>query len=110
MSACIVLPRTAPAKRFIHVEQLEADREALAAGRVERFLEECVVPAHALPEALERAGAIAGQHGTALIRVETQSAEATVTVSRPLPATVGSGIIGTRLPDADRVGPAPAGR
>ncbi|HWW90676.1 MAG TPA: PP2C family protein-serine/threonine phosphatase [Solirubrobacteraceae bacterium] len=101
MSACMVLPRTVPAERFIHVEELEADGEALAAGRVERFLEECVVPAHAIPDALERAGAIAGQHGTAVIRVETQSAEATVTVSRPVPAAVGNSIIGTRLPDAD---------
>jgi hypothetical protein len=110
MSACMVLPQTARAERLIHVEELEADGEALAAGRVERFLEECVVPSHAIPQALDRAGALAGQHGTALIRVELQSAEATVTVSRPLPATVGSRIISTPLLDADRVDPAPAGR
>jgi hypothetical protein len=110
MSACMVLPQTAPAERLIHVEELEADGEALAAGRVGRFLEECVVPPDAIPQALERAGAIAGQHGTALIRVEIQSAEAMVTVSRPLPATVGSRVVGTQRLDADRVDPAPAGR
>jgi hypothetical protein len=110
MSACMVLPRTAPAERFLHVEELEADREALAAGRVERFLEECVLPAHAFPGALDRAEAIAGRYRTALLRVEIQSANATVTVSRPRPATVGHRIIRTRLLDPDRVGPAPAGR
>jgi Stage II sporulation protein E (SpoIIE) len=110
MSACMVLPRTASDGRFFHVEELDADREALAAGRVERFLEECAVPAHAFPGALDRAGSIADRYGTALLRVEIQSADATVTVSRPRPATVGIRIIRPRALDADRVDPAPAGR
>jgi hypothetical protein len=109
MSACIVLPLTGPVETVSHVEELEADREALAAGRVEHFLEECVVPAHAIPGALDRVGAIAGRNGTALLRVEIQAEEAMVTVSRPRPATVGSRNI--RMPrfDADRVDAAAAG-
>jgi hypothetical protein len=110
MSACLVLPQSAPVDGFSHVEELEADRKALATGRVERFLEECVVPANAFPGALDRAGAIAGRHGTALLRVEIQSREATVTVSRPRPARVGSRIIRTPRFEADRVDPAPARR
>jgi hypothetical protein len=82
MSACMVLPQVASVDRFLHVEEFEADREALEAGRVERFLEECIVPAQAFAGALDRAGAIAGRHGTALLRVENQSADATVAVSR----------------------------
>jgi hypothetical protein len=110
MSACMVLPQTGFAHTFSHVEELEADGEALAAGRAERFLEECVVPAHMIAGALDRAGAIAGQHATALIRVEIRSAGATVTVSRPRTTTVGSRIVRRRRLDADRVDPAPAGR
>jgi hypothetical protein len=110
MSACVGLPQTPAVSRFSHVEELEADREALATGRVERFLEECIVPAHAFPGALDRAGAIAGRYGTALLRVEIQSADATVTVSRPRPATVGSRVVRTRRFGQEWVDPAPAGR
>jgi hypothetical protein len=110
MSACMVLPQTPAVNRFSHVEELEADREALAAGRVERFLEECVVPAHASSGALDRAGAIAGRYGTALLRVEIQSADATVTVSRARSATVGSRVVRTGRFDEEWVDPAPAGR
>jgi stage II sporulation SpoE-like protein len=110
MSACIILPECAAVNTFSYVEELEADAEELGAGRVERFLEECVVPAHAIAPALERADAIAGRHGTALLRVEMQSAGATATVSRPPPAAVGSRAIHTGRFGADPVGPAAAGR
>jgi hypothetical protein len=108
MSACLVLPQATPVDTFSRVEELEADREAFATGRVERFLEQCDVPAHAIPGTLERGGAIVGECGTALLRVEIQSAEATVTVSRPGPATVGSRVIRPRGLDPDRIDAAAA--
>jgi Stage II sporulation protein E (SpoIIE) len=110
MSACVILPENVSVDTFSRVEELEADREALAAGRAERFLEECVVPPDAIPGALERAGAIAGRYATALLRVEIQAAKATVTISRPRPATLGRRIIRPRRFDAERVDPAAAGR
>jgi serine phosphatase RsbU (regulator of sigma subunit) len=110
MSACIVLPQGAPVAAFSYVEELEADAEEFAAGRVERFLEECVVPAHAIAAALDRAEAIAGRHGTALLRVQMQSAGATATVSSSPPAAVGSRALHTRRLGADPVGPATADR
>jgi hypothetical protein len=110
MSACLVLPQGGSVDRFSHVEELEADRGTLAAGRVERFLEECIVPVHELPGALERASAIAGRYGTAVVRVEIQTAGATVNVSRPRPATVGSRSVHALRFDEDRVDPAAAGR
>jgi hypothetical protein len=109
MSACIALPRTAAVNTFSHAEELEADAEALVAGRVERFLQECVVPADAIPRALDRAGTIAARHGTAVLRVETETAGPTVTVSRAHPATVGSRVVRTRRLGAERVDPAAAG-
>jgi hypothetical protein len=108
MAACVVLPRAASVRVSTYVEELEVDRGALDAGRAREFLGECGVSARAIPGALERASAVCGAHDTAVLRVEMQQAGATVSVSRPRPATVGRRVVRTEW-FAGRIDPAAAG-
>ena len=56
--------------RTIHVEELEADAQALCKADVPRFLEECRLPAPGDREHHRARSAIADSHGSAVLRIE----------------------------------------
>ena len=87
MAACILAPDAIGEGTYTHVEELEADAGALSGPRVQRFLEECRVPAAGIAEALERARAIAAKCETALLAVHLAPPGATVIVTAPEAAT-----------------------
>jgi hypothetical protein len=67
----------------VHIEELEADAEALERGQVRRFLETCQVLTPDVEQAIKRAGDIAAVFGTAVLRVELHATTATATVTAP---------------------------
>jgi hypothetical protein len=85
MAACILAPEIALVSARTHVEELEADARALGAGKVERFLEACRLPAAKIEPTIELAREIAAVSGTALLRVELEGESATATVEVPGP-------------------------
>ena len=68
-------------------EELEADARALSGARVQRFLEECSLPAAAITDALERAREIVAEFDTAVLAVDLAPAGATVIVTPPESST-----------------------
>ncbi len=83
MAACILLPEVTIVAAHTHIEELEADADALAAGQVRRFLETCQVPTRDVERTIERAGAVAAVHGTAAVRVDLAAPVAAATVIAP---------------------------
>jgi hypothetical protein len=83
MAACIVIPETVAAGAGDHVEELEADAQALAGEQPETFLVACEVPRAEIGHAIKKAGEIAQAEGSAILRVVMRPAGATVAVSRP---------------------------
>jgi hypothetical protein len=89
MVACIVSPLAAPPPAGSdQVEELEVDAQTLGRPHIRRFLDACAVDGAAVAPLLQRAGEIAGEGGTALLRIErprTGAAKATVLpgLSRP---------------------------
>jgi hypothetical protein len=83
MAACVIVPEIAGIAARTHVEELEADAEALDGGQARRFLEVCQVATAEVERALTRAGDIAAVFGTALLRVELEATTATVIATAP---------------------------
>jgi len=83
MAACILVPEVTVIAAHTHIEELEADSQALAAGQVRRFLETCQLPTPDIERTIERAGGIAALHGTAVVRVDLAGAVAAATVTVP---------------------------
>jgi hypothetical protein len=83
MVACVLAPETTAGDGCIHVEELEADAQALSGTDVRRFLEECQVPAREIARTLELASAIAASSGSALLRIEFETDGATATATAP---------------------------
>jgi hypothetical protein len=83
MAACIVVPEMTGIAERVHIEELEADAEALERGQVRRFLETCQVLTPDIEQAIKRAGDIAAVFGTAVLRVELEATTATATVTAP---------------------------
>jgi hypothetical protein len=77
MVACIVSPTAAPpAADSDQVEELEVDAQVLGGPHIRRFLDACAVDAVAVAPLLQRAGEIAAEGGTALLRIERPRAGA----------------------------------
>ena len=70
MAACILVPQTVVVAADTHIEELEADAQALAGQRARRFLETCQVPLPDIERTIGRAHDIAATLGAALLRVE----------------------------------------
>jgi Stage II sporulation protein E (SpoIIE) len=87
MAACILVQETEGSGVFTDVEELETDLRELSGSGVKRFLDACRVPAADAARALRLAHEIAGEFGTALLRVELGRNEATVRATRPDPDT-----------------------
>ena len=87
MAACILAPDGIRERTYTHVEELEADARALSGARVQRFLEECSLPAAAITDALERAREIVAEFDTAVLVVDLAPAGATVIVTPPESST-----------------------
>jgi hypothetical protein len=83
MAACVIVPEMAGIAARAHVEELEADAEALDGGQARRFLEVCQVATAEIEQTLMRAGDIAAVFGTALLRVELEATTATVIAAPP---------------------------
>jgi hypothetical protein len=94
MVACVLSPESAAAAGAVHVEELEADAQTLRKSDVRRFLTECRVPGPEIARVIARAQSIAGDTGSALLRVELAAAGSTVTA-----APARSGALRTRTPD-----------
>ena len=74
MVACILAPQARSVISAEQIEELELDAEALAREHVNRFLEQCGVPAADAATAIAHARQIAGTAGTALLRIELAAA------------------------------------
>ncbi len=98
MVACVLSPEDAPGDGCMHVEELEADAQALCKDDVRRFLEECLVPASEIAQVIEQASAIAESHGSAVLRVELAGARPTAGASVSAP---GSHAAGSESPSAE---------
>jgi Stage II sporulation protein E (SpoIIE) len=85
MAACLLASEMPASGTGIHVEELEADERALAAGHVSSFLEACRLPEPRIAHAIERASVIADACDTAVLRIERRPTGATVAVSPPPP-------------------------
>jgi hypothetical protein len=83
MAACVVIPEMAGIAPRTHVEELEADADALDGGQARRFLEVCQVATADIEQALVRAGDIAAVFDTVLLRVELEATTATVIATAP---------------------------
>jgi Stage II sporulation protein E (SpoIIE) len=83
MVACVLAPQEAVAEAPIHVEELEADPQALCKDDVRRFLKECNVTAPEIASTIEHARAVADSYGSALLCVELGAEHSTVTVAAP---------------------------
>jgi hypothetical protein len=88
MAACLLTPQPGAAGRgavqpTAQVEELEAGVEELRGPHAREFLAACGVPPAQVARALYRAGAIAADFGTALLRVELAPAGAKVQVAAP---------------------------
>lgn len=81
MVACVISPETAVSGVGTHVEELQADGQALARMDVQRFLEGCRVPAPEITRTIELARSIADASGSALLRIEVGAVSSTVTVT-----------------------------
>jgi hypothetical protein len=93
MVACILAPEKTAGGEPIHVEELETDAHALAAGHVERFLADCRVSAGEATRALALAQEIAAVRDTALLRVELgRDGIPTVTVASTGPRRTRAGV------------------
>jgi hypothetical protein len=82
MVACVLSPEMA-SDGCVHVEELEADAQALVRTDVRRFLEECRVPAPEIVRNIKLASTIADSAGSALLRIELGPTSATVTATAP---------------------------
>jgi hypothetical protein len=76
MVSCIIAPELGVAGADTHFEELEVDAMALAGERVRLFLASCGVDAAERDAAIARALAIAGEAGTALLRIDCLQAPA----------------------------------
>ncbi|HEY4911582.1 MAG TPA: PP2C family protein-serine/threonine phosphatase, partial [Methylomirabilota bacterium] len=101
MAACILRQETTGSGVYTDVEELEADARALSGTGVQRFLEACRIPAGEIAQTIELSHAIAGESGTALLRVQFADETASVIATRP----------GSPIPHAPPyLVPEPAGR
>ncbi len=85
MVAAVLSPQATAVAGAMHVEELEADPQALCKADVPRFLKECRLPAPAITSLIERASAIADSHGSAVLRVELSPEGSTATATAPGP-------------------------
>ena len=83
MAACILAPANPVHGPRVHIEELEADQQALAAGHVRRFLDACALPGPEIAPTIELATTIADRHHTALLRVKRHAHGVTASVSAP---------------------------
>ncbi|HTY96302.1 MAG TPA: PP2C family protein-serine/threonine phosphatase [Solirubrobacteraceae bacterium] len=88
MAACILTPRVC-SRSGPRVEELELDRETLAAGQPERFLAACGIPGPEIAELLERAGIVLRGHAKAVLRVELSREGVTASTAPGEPHTLG---------------------
>ncbi len=70
MAACIIAPEVNRNIASFRAEELEVDARLLGGTDVECFLEACGIAAPERARLIERAGLIAADHGTAVLRVE----------------------------------------
>jgi len=101
MVACIVSSAVGAPAATAHVEELEVDRDALAAANVPVFLRACGVPAAEIAPLLARASELVGDGATALLRIERAPAgEISAAVLRGLaPASAQEAIARARRPE-----------
>jgi hypothetical protein len=84
MAACILAPANPVHGPRVHIEEPEADQQALAAGHVQRFLNACALRGPEIALTIELATTIADRHHTAPpLRVERHAHGVTATVSAP---------------------------
>jgi Stage II sporulation protein E (SpoIIE) len=83
MAACVIRT-TSAATEAMRVEEIELDGRQLSAGRGERFLRACNVPADGIVPVLERARGIVGEFGTAVVRVSFDRSRRDVVVEPPV--------------------------
>jgi hypothetical protein len=106
MAACVLIPDATAPGEHTYIEELEADAKTFGAIHAQRFLEACHIPSEEITRVLELAGAVAGKHGTAVLRVEiSPGRSATACVRNPDPSNVaGSERLGDdRGPHASQV-------
>jgi hypothetical protein len=87
MATCIVRATSGPTGALVHIEELEADRDALAGDRARGFLQGCGLAATAVEQAIERGSQMAEVHGTAVLQVQLRPTGPILSVSRPAPHT-----------------------
>ncbi len=83
MVACLLAAEPTAVESHLHVEELEADAQALCKADVRRFLAECLVPEREIASTIELASEIADASGSALLRVELGPTSSTVTATAP---------------------------
>jgi hypothetical protein len=83
MVACVVSSAVGAPEPARHVEELEVDRETLAATRVPVFLQACGVQAGAVAPLLARARELVEEGGTALLRIERSDDDAAAVAVLP---------------------------
>jgi hypothetical protein len=83
MVACILSPEPTASDGCVHVEELEADAQALSKADVRRFLKECLLPAPEIARTIELASAIADSSGSALLRIELGATGSRATATVP---------------------------
>ena len=83
MVACLLAAESTAVESHLHVEELEADAQALCKAEVRRFLAECLVPEPEIASTIELASEIADTSGSALLRIELGPTSSTVTATAP---------------------------
>jgi hypothetical protein len=83
MAACIFTPQATTSVAHTHVEELEVDTQTLSRPHIRRFLEAYQLPTLEIARAIKHASHIAAASGTALLRLELESATVTVTATTP---------------------------
>ena len=100
MAACILAPRTPARGARIHIEVLETDEQALAAGNVGDFLAACGLPSREIARAVETAKVTSAAWETAVLRVERSGTGVAATVGPPLARPQQQAIFGPEPPPA----------
>jgi hypothetical protein len=83
MVACVLEAERTAGDGGVHVEELEADAQALCKDDVRRFLEQCRLPADDVERVIKDARTIADSHASAVLRVELAAGSSTATASAP---------------------------
>jgi serine phosphatase RsbU (regulator of sigma subunit) len=83
MAICVATVEVGRAPRAFRLEELELQAKELEGGRAEHFFEACGLSANQIADALLSLRTTAGEFGSAVARVRTETGETTVSVAAP---------------------------